>query len=165
MHALRALVEVASIERHRGPVAGSGVLGLISAMLVQPKTPAPVRALAFQAVGVLVAYDEHEQDARRAEEFGKLRSQVLAVGGVEMMSRCLMPTRSQDGVALCASASACLVKICGDPGARWVAVMPPLAYTRNEAISSRPLTPARVPPRRRRRGPPRPPPRPHRARH
>ena len=118
MHALRALVEVASIERHRGPVAGSGVLGLISAMLVQPKTPAPVRALAFQAVGVLVAYDEHEQDARRAEEFGKLRSQVLAVGGVEMMAKCLMPTRSQDGVALCAEASACLIKICGDPGAR-----------------------------------------------
>ena len=49
---------------HRGPVAGSGVLGLVSAILVQAKTPPAVRSLAFRAVGVLVAHDEQRLGVR-----------------------------------------------------------------------------------------------------
>lgn len=62
--ALRALVSISRSERHRGSVAGSGILGVASAACVAPRTAPRVRALCFEAVGLLAGDDDPETSAR-----------------------------------------------------------------------------------------------------
>ena len=55
LHSLRALVAVARAARHRAPIAGSGLLGVVSAAAVSGRAPARLRALTFEAIGLLAA--------------------------------------------------------------------------------------------------------------
>ena len=97
LHSLRALVAVARAARHRAPIAGSGLLGVVSAAAVSGRAPARLRALTFEAIGLLASDDAGEHDVdraanpRRAAEFVKLRQQTLQVGAVDAMVSCLRP--------------------------------------------------------------------------
>jgi hypothetical protein len=75
--ALRCLVVFASYARHRGPVAGSGILGVISALVLSASSPAETRSLAIEALTAFcVDTDDVSGDAVREGEFAKLRVQV-----------------------------------------------------------------------------------------
>merc|ERR1719265_103939 len=62
----------------RGRIAGSGVLGVVTATLLAPGQPPPVKALMARTCGFLTV-DAVETtklgDERRAQEFAKLRGQ------------------------------------------------------------------------------------------
>lgn len=70
----------------KGQVAGSGVLGVVSALLLAPRHPPPVKALMVRLCAALTV-DSPEcvqlGDVKRAEEFSKLRGQLLSSGAVE----------------------------------------------------------------------------------
>ncbi|CAJ1461209.1 unnamed protein product [Effrenium voratum] len=73
----------------KGRIAGSGVLGVITATLLSPRHPASSKALMARLCGVLAA-DSPEAvqlgDGRRAEEFAKLRRQLIASGAVKAIA-------------------------------------------------------------------------------
>ena len=85
-HSLDALAECARrAPQCRGRIAGSGVLGLVSALMLSPRSDAGARALALRAVAALVADDaqlEAQGGAARREEFAALRGQLLKAGVV-----------------------------------------------------------------------------------
>jgi hypothetical protein len=113
---LRALVSIAKFDHHRASVAGSGVLGIASAAAVAAKSPAALRALCFEAVGLLASDDDWETspkafDERRVAEFVKLRAQALSVGCVDAMVSCLVPSAKPDEVRLCSAAASAIARL------------------------------------------------------
>lgn len=89
--ALDALVECAQrAPQCRGRIAGSGVLGLVSALLLSPRSGTGARALALRAVAALAADDDGVAAAGSAErrgEFEALRQQLVAAGSVGAAAR------------------------------------------------------------------------------
>ena len=97
-------------------MAGSGVLGIASAAAVAAKSPAALRALCFEAVGLLASDDDWETspkafDERRVAEFVKLRAQALSVGCVDAMVSCLVPSAKPDEVRLCSAAASAIARL------------------------------------------------------
>ena len=89
--ALRCLLVFASYARHRGPVAGSGILGVISALVLCASSPAETRSLAIEALAAFcVDADNIFGDALREAEFAKLRAQLVQVGIPGVLVRCVL---------------------------------------------------------------------------
>ena len=95
----------------KGRIAGSGVLGVVTAMLLSPRHPATVKALMVRLCGLLAA-DSLEAislgDARRAEEFAKLRGQLISSGAV----KAIVALAATEGVAAAAAATAIVQLAC-----------------------------------------------------
>ena len=102
----------------KGRIAGSGVLGVVTAMLLSPRHPATVKALMVRLCGLLAA-DSLETislgDTRRAEEFAKLRGQLISSGAV----KAIVGLATTEGVAAAAAATAMVQLACaGDTAIR-----------------------------------------------
>ena len=103
----------------KGRIAGSGVLGVITATLLSPRHPATVKALMVRLCGLLAA-DSLEAislgDARRAEEFSKLRGQLISSGGIKAIVGLLA---ASEGPAAAAAATAVVqLAVAGDAAIR-----------------------------------------------
>ena len=102
----------------KGRIAGSGVLGVITATLLSPRHPASVKALMVRLCGLLAA-DSLEAislgDPRRAEEFAKLRGQLISSGGV----KAIVSLAATEGLAAPAAATTVAQLACaGDTAIR-----------------------------------------------
>lgn len=103
----------------KGRIAGSGVLGVITATLLSPRHPATVKALMVRLCGLLAA-DSLEAislgDARRAEEFSKLRGQLISSGAIKAIVGLLA---ASEGPAAAAAATAVVqLALAGDAAIR-----------------------------------------------
>lgn len=97
----------------KGQVAGSGVLGVVTATLLAPRHPPAVKALMVRLCAVL-SVDSPEcvqmRDPKREEEFAKLRGQLLSSGAVEAIAGMLGPGSAP---ALRAAAAGALATFAG----------------------------------------------------
>ena len=112
LESLRCLIAISRVSRHRAPIAGSGLLGVVSAAAVSDRASPSLRAMTFEAIGLLASDDpgDHDpatsRDPVRAAEFAKLRQQILQVGAVDAMVSCLTPPPTQlEGSPLAVSSS------------------------------------------------------------
>jgi len=105
----------------KGKVAGSGVLGVITATLLAPRHPPPVKALMVRLCGEL-AVDTPEAaslgDKRRAEEFAKLRGQLISSGALKAMVDMLTPESEAATASAAAGSIALLAGAGGDKTVR-----------------------------------------------
>jgi len=92
----------------KGRIAGSGVLGVISATLLAPRHAPPVKALMVRLCALL-GVDSHDTvllgDAKRAEEFVKIRAQFISSGVLKTIVE-LAKLGASDVCVASASASA-----------------------------------------------------------
>eukprot|EP00930_Biecheleria_cincta_P035743 TRINITY_DN24568_c0_g1_i1.p1 TRINITY_DN24568_c0_g1~~TRINITY_DN24568_c0_g1_i1.p1 ORF type:complete len:530 (-),score=96.21 TRINITY_DN24568_c0_g1_i1:458-1918(-) len=97
----------------RGQVAGSGVLGVVTATLLAPRHPPPIKGLMAKLVG-LCSTDAPEPallgDPRRVEEFAKMRGQLLSSG----TPKALVALLGSDGA--CVAAAGTLALLAGPDG-------------------------------------------------
>ncbi|CAK0789806.1 unnamed protein product, partial [Prorocentrum cordatum] len=95
----------------RGRVAGSGVLGVLTAMLLAPRHPPPVKALMARLCGLL-GVDAPEAASqggpRRAEEFAKLRKQLVHSNALAALVAQARPGADPEAAAAAAGALAAL---------------------------------------------------------
>eukprot|EP00854_Cymbomonas_tetramitiformis_P007055 gene7055-8417_t len=120
--AIRALKAIAQHPAHRGAIAGSGVLGMLSLVLLakrdgSPLQPPLVRALVVAAIGHMAL--DHPmlagQDLERDSEFEKLRQQLLDCGIV----RALLGTiRDGDAPEVLSATLTTLALLCQDAAVR-----------------------------------------------
>jgi hypothetical protein len=92
----RALINIGVHAAFRAKVAGCGVLGLVSSTLMQKQHPVHVRCLMMRGVTVLACDAEPSpapRDKRRAEEFSKLREQLVKVGAIKAMTGVISAVR------------------------------------------------------------------------
>eukprot|EP00928_Gymnodinium_smaydae_P030156 TRINITY_DN22490_c0_g1_i1.p1 TRINITY_DN22490_c0_g1~~TRINITY_DN22490_c0_g1_i1.p1 ORF type:complete len:479 (+),score=119.49 TRINITY_DN22490_c0_g1_i1:96-1532(+) len=87
----------------KGRIAGSGVLGVVVATLLAPRHDSPTRALMARLSGRL-GVDAPETrrlgDARREEEFVKLRKQLISSGAVKAFAKMVRTgSNSREAVA------------------------------------------------------------------
>lgn len=83
--ALDALAALAEAPTLVGRIAGSGVLGLASAVVLSPASPSAARAVALRAAAAMAIDNEEVAQAageERAQEFSKLRKQLFETGVV-----------------------------------------------------------------------------------
>lgn len=105
----------------RGRVAGSGVLGVITATLLAPRHPASVKALMARLCGILtvdVPETTRLGDARRAEEFAKLRGQLVSSGATKAIVELSRVGKGADAITTAAAAIASLAGYGSDAGMR-----------------------------------------------
>ena len=84
----------------KGRIAGSGVLGVITATLLSPKQNDTSKALMLRLCGQL-ASDSVEalqlKDSKRAEEFARLRSQLISSGAIKAIGEIFKGKEKQTG--------------------------------------------------------------------
>lgn len=81
--AIRCLVRIGKVHRHRGAVAGSGMLGIVSAAAVGQRSPPSLRALCFETIGVLASDDDAEAAATQVLfEFSKEAAAAVRAGAL-----------------------------------------------------------------------------------
>lgn len=91
----------------RGRIAGSGVLGVVTATLLAPHHLPPTKALMVRLAGLLTTDSPDVAalgDARRAEEFTKLRAQLISSNAVAAIVR--MTRRKSEAAVVTAAAGA-----------------------------------------------------------
>lgn len=105
----------------RGRIAGSGVLGVVTATLLAPRQPASVKALMVRLCRVL-AVDTPEAarlgDVRRAEEFAKLRQQLISSGALKAIVAMAAPDSEASVGSAAAMAIASFSGPCSDLATR-----------------------------------------------
>jgi len=116
-----ALAAAARWPSLRGQVAGSGVLGVVTATLLAPRHPPAVKALMVRLCAVL-AVDAPEcvqlKDPKRDEEFAKLRGQLLSSGALEAIVGMVAPGSSPPLMAAAAGALPAFAGVGSDAATR-----------------------------------------------
>merc|ERR1719183_1092075 len=101
-----ALTAAARWPSLRGRIAGSGVLGVVTATLLAPGQPASAKALMTRLCGLLTV-DAVETtklgDERRAQEFSKLRGQLIQSGAAKAIVALARPGSGAASVAAASS--------------------------------------------------------------
>jgi len=91
---LEKMASAESLPSLRGRVAGSGILGVVTATLLAPRHPPAVKALMVRLCSTLTV-DNLDTiqlgDARRAEEFAKLRQQLISSGTIKAIADMARP--------------------------------------------------------------------------
>jgi len=107
----------------RGRIAGSGVLGVIGATLLAPRHPPAVKALMTRLCGQLTV-DASETvrlgDPKRAEEFVKLRGQLISSGAIKAIVEMVGPGGTSVEAAAATGAIAAFVGAGSDAAMRGV---------------------------------------------
>jgi len=105
----------------RGRVAGSGVLGVVTATLLSPRHPAAVKALMVRLCA-LCTVDAPDTvllgDPRRAEEFGKLRGQLVSSEALKAIVGLAAPGSAAEVVIASAQAIVAFAGVGSDVAAR-----------------------------------------------
>jgi len=116
-----ALAAAAQWPQLRGRIAGSGVLGVVTATLLAPCQNATTKALMARLAGLMVVDVPETKllgDARREEEFAKLRGQLISAGALKQIAAMVRTGANTAGCLAAGPAIAALAGVGGDATSR-----------------------------------------------